>query len=220
MAEGTESALEHGQSGYGRLGRADEDAAADERTGLHAGGGASGPLLPHRTVGRKGHFGLAPGDSAEGFGRGLERSGRQCPQPRQAADRQGSGDALADVAIALVGPSRDGPVSRDHGTAAGGGAKDQEFLYQVAAGAAEDSVAGDDRTAHHAADAGVSEDRERCLLTSAGWQAAFANGDAEVSEAAGAATSTASAAPACQARPGSQSSCCRGCGSQRQAGQG
>ena len=37
-------------------------------------------------------------------------------------------------------------------------AEDQEFLYQVAAGAAEDSVAGDDRAAHHAAAAGVSQD--------------------------------------------------------------
>src|ERR1039457_3552300 len=110
MAEGTESALEHDQSGYGRLGRADEDAAADERTGLYAGGGASGPLLPYCTVGRKGHFGLASRDSSEGFGRGLERSGRQRPQPCQAPDGQGSGNALADVAIALVGPSGDGPV--------------------------------------------------------------------------------------------------------------
>src|SRR5208282_5765013 len=97
------------------------------------------------------------------------------------------------LAIAVVGASRDDSVSRDHGAAAGGGAEDQEFLHQVATGAAEDSVAGDDGTSDYAADADVSEDRQRRVHAVARWQAAFADGDAEVSEAAGAATSTTSA---------------------------
>src|ERR1035437_8799311 len=192
MAEGTESALEHGQSGHGWLGRADEDPAADERAGLYAGGCAGGAVFPHRAAGRQGYFGFAPGDSAQGSGRGLEGSGFERPPPRQALVGQGSGHAVADVAIAVVGSSGDDPVSCDHGAAAGGGAEDQEFLHQVAAGAAEDSVAGDDGTSHYAADADGSEDRERCVLAFGGWQAAFADGDFEVSEAAGAATSATS----------------------------
>src|SRR5450631_329702 len=192
MAEGTESALEHGQGGHGRIGRADEDPSANERAGLHAGGRAGGPAFPNRAAGRQGYFGFAPGDSAQGSGRGLEGSGFERPQPRQAHVWERSGHAVADVAIAVVGSSRDDSVFSDHGAAAGGGAEDQEFLHQVAAGAAEDSATGNDGTSHHAADADVSEDRERCVLTVVGWQAAFADGDFEISEAAGA---SASAAP-------------------------
>src|ERR1039458_7316067 len=100
------------------------------------------------------------------------------------------------MAIAVVGASGDDSVSCHHGAATGGGAEDQEFLYEVAAGAAEDSVAGDDGVAYHAADADVSQDRERCLLAAVGWQAALADGDAEVSETAGAATATTATATA------------------------
>src|ERR1019366_9081944 len=140
-------------------------------------------------------------------GRGLEGSGFERPQPTQALVGQGSGHAVADVAIAVVGPSGDDSVSCHHGAAAGGGAEDQEFLHEVAPGAAEDSVAGDDGTPHHAPDPGVSEDRERCVLTVVGWQAAFADGDSEVSEAAGASTSASSTTSIRQAGQRSQ-----GCG--------
>src|SRR6266849_6610309 len=109
MAEGTERALEHGQSGHGRIGRSDEDPAASS------------------------------------------------------------------------------------------GAEDQEFFYEVAPGAAEDSVAGDDGTPHYAADGDVSEDRERCVLTVVGWQAAVADRDSEVSEAAGASTSASTSSSASEA---------------------
>ena len=84
-------------------------------------------------------------------------------------------------------------VSGGDGEAAGGVAEDQEFLYEVAAGAAEAAAAGDDGTADHAADAGVSEDCERCVHAAAGWQAALADGDAEIFEAAGPASATTSA---------------------------
>jgi tRNA nucleotidyltransferase (CCA-adding enzyme) len=118
---------------------------------------------------------------------------------------------LVDAWKAVVGASGDDFVSGDYGAAAGGGAKDQEFLHQVAASAAEDSVAGDDGTPYHAADSGVCEDRERCVHAVVGWQAAFADGDAEVSEAAGSATSAASTTSAEQA--GQRSQGCGGCGS-------
>src|SRR4029077_18225150 len=98
---------------------------------------------------------------------------------------------------------RDDSISCDHGAAAGGGAEDQKFLYEVAPGAAEDSVAGDDGTAYHAADGDVSEDRERCVLAVVGWQTAFADGDAEVSEAAGASTAASASPSASQAGSGS-----------------
>src|SRR5271157_4905296 len=107
MAEGTESALERGQSGHDRIGRADEDPATNERAWLYAGGCAGGALFPHRAAGRKRYFGFAAGDSAQGSGRSLEGSGCERPQPRKEVDRQGSGDAIADVATAVIGPSRD-----------------------------------------------------------------------------------------------------------------
>ena len=55
--------------------------------------------------------------------------------------RQGSGDALTHLETAFRGSSGDDPVPGAHGAPAGGDAEDQEFLHQVAAGAAEDSVA-------------------------------------------------------------------------------
>jgi tRNA nucleotidyltransferase (CCA-adding enzyme) len=96
-----------------------------------------------------------------------------------------------------------------HGAAAGGTAEDQEFLHKMAPGATESSVAGDDGAPHHAADAGVSQDRERCVLAFVGWQAAVADRDAEISETVGTAASATSAASAGEARSGSES-CCSG----------
>ena len=54
---------------------------------------------------------------------------------------QGSRDAVADMAAAVVGAAGDDFVPGDHRASAGSGAEDQELLYEVASGAAEDSVA-------------------------------------------------------------------------------
>ena len=123
---------------------------------------------------------------------------------------KGSGDAVADLEAALGSAAGDDPVPGSDGEAAGGGAEDQELLHQVAAGAAEDSVARDDGAAHHAADAGISEDRARCIHAAAGRQAAFADGDSEIPEAAGAASAAASTSAATQAGTSSESGCRRG----------
>ena len=88
-------------------------------------------------------------------------------------------------------------------------AEDQEFLHQVAASAAKDSAAGDDRAAHHAAVAGVFQDCSRCIHAAAGWQTALADRDIEVPEAAGAAAATAATPASAEARTGSQSRCCQ-----------
>ena len=63
----------------------------------------------------------------------------------------------------------------------------------------------------HAADAGVRQDRERCIHAAAGREAAVADGNVEIPEAAGAAATTATATTAEQARTRSESGGC-GCG--------
>ena len=88
----------------------------------------------------------------------LARSGRPRQRPGEAAGRQGSRHALPRLEAALRSPAGDDPVPGRDRAAAGGGAEDQELLHQVAAGAAKDSIAGDDRAAHHAAIARVSQD--------------------------------------------------------------
>ncbi len=153
----------------------------------------------------------AEADAAARSGRSLAGFGRECEEPRQAPDRQRGGDAVADLEAAVGGAAGDGSVSLRYGAAAGGGAKDQELLHQMAASAAEDSLAGDDGAAHHAANAGVSEDRARSVHAAARWQAALAHGNAEVSEAAGATTSaTTSAAHETRAGSESRSGCSSG----------
>ena len=91
---------------------------------------------------------------------GVEGSGRQRSRSGEALVGQGSGDSFADMAIVVIGASGDGVVSDRDGAATGRRAEDQELLHQMAPGAAEDSFARDDGTAHHAADAGVSENCE------------------------------------------------------------
>ena len=77
----------------------------------------------------------------------------------QAPHRQRSRHAFPHLEAALRGAPGDDSVPRGDRSPAGGHAEDQELLHQVAAGAAEDSVAGNDRAAHHAAAAGISQDR-------------------------------------------------------------
>ncbi len=78
----------------------------------------------------------------------------------QKADGERGGDSFAHLAGAVERTAGDGSVSGGDRAAAERGAEDQEFLHEVAAGAAEDSAAGNDGAAHYAAAAGVSEDRE------------------------------------------------------------
>src|SRR5580658_6582795 len=105
MAESSESALVDGQGGYVGPRRVGEDAAADERIGLHAGSCAAGAAFSYRAAGRQGYFGFAAGDSAQGSGRGVERSGCERALAGEAFDGEGSGYSVADVAIAVVGAS-------------------------------------------------------------------------------------------------------------------
>ena len=129
---------------------------------------------------RQRNCGHAEADSAQDFGGSVEGSGRQ---------RQGTGEELMGKEAAtpsrtwqLLSQARPEMILFLAVTARqqSGRAEDQEFLYQVAAGAAENSAAGDDGVADHAAVAGISEDCARCFPAAAGWQAAFADGDSEI----------------------------------------
>ena len=107
------------------------------------------------------------------------------------------------------GASGDDSVPRHHRASAGGRAEDQELLYQVAPGAAEGSAPRNDRAAHHAPTAGISQDFERRIPAVARRQAALAHRNAEVPEAAGAAAPAAPAAAVGQTRTRSESCCGR-----------
>jgi len=158
MAESAECALEFSQSRYGWPGLAGENSPADERAGIYPRGCAGGAVLSHGAAGRQGYFGFTSCDSAQGSGRGLEGLRSERPYAGKKIDGQRGCHSRADLAIVVVSPSGDDFVFGDHGAATVGATEDQEFLHQMAAGAAEDSVAGDDGAAYYAANAGVSED--------------------------------------------------------------
>src|SRR5436305_1885029 len=121
-------------------------------------------------------------------------------RPGQATQQQRGGNAVANLEAAFRSASGDGFVSRCDRPAAGRCTEDQKFLYQVAAGSAEDSVAGDDRAANYATDARISQNCERCLHAALGWEASLADRDAEIFEAAGTATASATDASAAKTR--------------------
>ncbi len=115
---------------------------------------------PASAVMFKRHQRHAEADSAPGFGYRMARPRGSRERLGQAAHQQRGGNAVANLEAAFRSASGDDFVSRGDGPAAGCCTEDQKFLYQVAAGSAEDSVAGDDRAAHHATDARISQNCE------------------------------------------------------------
>ncbi len=127
---------------------------------------------------------------------------------KELAKRLGGKEAATpsrSLETAFRSAAGDDSVPGHYRPAAGGKPEDQEFLHQVASGTAEDSVARDDRASYRAHVARVSQDRARCVPAVARRQAAFADGDVEISEAAGAATASTAASTAAQAGKGGES---------------
>src|ERR1019366_2364770 len=114
-----------------------------------------------------------------------------------AAGRQGyfgfaAGDSAQGSGGGLEGSGFERPQPGQTLVGQGSGHTVADVAIAVVGASGDDSVSGD----YGAAAGGGSEDRERCVHAVVGWQAAFADGDAEVSEAAGSATSAASATSA------------------------
>src|SRR5512132_1941897 len=112
MAEGAASAVDIGQGGRGGTRTVAEDAAADERVGIHARPGARGAVLSDGKAGRQDDLRYSKVDSTQGPGRGLARLGKQCQGSGETTGREGSSDTFTDVEAAVGSASGNDALPR------------------------------------------------------------------------------------------------------------
>src|SRR5207302_7144337 len=169
------------------------------------------PVFPDREAERQRSPRHPQTDSSPRSGRGLARHRGPRQRTRETPNWQGSRHAIAHLETAIRRAPGDGLVPRRHRAPKSRGRENQEFLHEVASGAAKTSTARDDRTLDHAAVARVSENRRRSFHAAVGWQATLANGVDEVPETTRATAASTSATTAARTRRKSGRRCRTSC---------